>query len=1156
MINSDDRVAGPFTSGNTYPFEFKIFDEEELVFIEKSAAGVESTKELTTDYTVTLNPDQDIAPGGSVTRVAGAISGGVTVTLTSNVQPLQALQIANLGGFFPAVLNNALDKLTILVQQLLNSVTRSIKFPISDGTNINTTLPTREQRAGKGLKFDSNGDPIPTIYDPDTQQSSIDEAIAAAAAAEGFKDEAQGFAIQAGGYADDAAASAESVEDAYARLLTAFAGFNNNFKNSEFKTGLAVERAGGGGYIDATGLYKVDQVPYTETITNFIRNSGFAGGVAGTVGGTGTVPTNMQIVMGAGSTGTMAFGSMMIGSDTYNYMDLAMTGALTGGGTQLASIYFENLTHITRTQGQPFAMQVLVSRPTGGSTNITSARLRNSEINGSSVAVNESTPVQASVHSSLTTTPVSVKTATPFIMQDAACAAARPWFSVTATTGQVVNYTLRFLIPQGEKRAEGPSPYLVPTPGNADASQDFTYNIAAPNTPRFTWSLRRHLPLGLLVEPGTINKVRNPKGLNAVAGTPGTLPTGWSSDVAGGMTRTVVGYATIQGQNCVLIRLQGTPGPGGSFFNLYTSGNTECDFTNGQVGVQSKFLALYAGTTQGIDRMYLGLLQRDVSGNALTPALGTTNNQKFLKGVYDGSLVRMDSGPLTASNASVAFLKDVTAFISTNPALAIDVTIAVGLSQVRQGYSPGTVVPPLATDLLAATRPTERTVVSNLSTIMANQAYGVAVIDHMPDSIDPTADATIFQFHDTTANNLVGTKIKASDNTGDGTAVTGGSSLGTFTPRGKMIANVPNRTLIAWADNNISLIHNGVLSKLTAGNVGAFTRAVFGDNGYNNNNHYSGTFLNVSIYQQRPTDDVCKILAQAQSGEVDVYAIIGQSNGDGRGQNWSMVDAVAAFLSEACPNLQIYQKPATYVSATFMVDAASFNNDGAWWNMGPFYSAPETRTSQVIGGVNGAGPATQSLGLHGVEMRLAYQHQQTYPNRPLYIIKACVNGSSIEDQWKITNGDAGGLWDWAKNSVMLPALNALRAQGLTPRLKVFIAQGEADTIDNAHATAWQARGQILLNRLRSELVLTDGLHVVPQKIALMQLSTTYNTGFGPTVKAGQAALAAANSADTTLVITDGTGPDAAYPVYPTDLPHFTSVGLDMMAQRVFTVFNS
>lgn len=143
-VTNTPRKAGPYTGNNTdvqYTFGFKVFADSDLVVTRAViATGAESTLVLTTDYSVTRNADQDVSPGGYITLTA-ALADTYTLTLTSAVPDTQPAVFTNLGGFFPAVLNNALDRLTILVQQLKETAGRSLKLPISAPPGTSTTLP-------------------------------------------------------------------------------------------------------------------------------------------------------------------------------------------------------------------------------------------------------------------------------------------------------------------------------------------------------------------------------------------------------------------------------------------------------------------------------------------------------------------------------------------------------------------------------------------------------------------------------------------------------------------------------------------------------------------------------------------------------------------------------------------------------------------------------------------------------------------------------------------------------------------------------------------------------------------------------------------------------------------------------------------------------
>lgn len=185
-ISTQTRTAGPFTTnGSTtaFPFAFKCFAASDIVVVKRvTATGVESNLVLNTDYTVSLNANQDANPGGTVNTI-GTLGAGFTLTLTTNLAYLQPTDLTNQGGFYPKVITTALDRLTIFTQQLFGLANRALKFPISDG-NLDGTLPGKDQRKGKVLAFhETTGLPVagPTIADTGTV-AGIAADIAAVAA--------------------------------------------------------------------------------------------------------------------------------------------------------------------------------------------------------------------------------------------------------------------------------------------------------------------------------------------------------------------------------------------------------------------------------------------------------------------------------------------------------------------------------------------------------------------------------------------------------------------------------------------------------------------------------------------------------------------------------------------------------------------------------------------------------------------------------------------------------------------------------------------------------------------------------------------------------------------------------------------------------------
>ena len=142
-VPATTRRAGPFSgNGSTvnFPFAFKVFTSADIAVAKANASGAETPLAETADYTVALNPDQDAAPGGTITVVV-APAAGETLVITGSTTLDQQTDLPTGGRYSAVVVENALDKLTILLQQLAERAGRSLTLrPTAAGAS--TTLPS------------------------------------------------------------------------------------------------------------------------------------------------------------------------------------------------------------------------------------------------------------------------------------------------------------------------------------------------------------------------------------------------------------------------------------------------------------------------------------------------------------------------------------------------------------------------------------------------------------------------------------------------------------------------------------------------------------------------------------------------------------------------------------------------------------------------------------------------------------------------------------------------------------------------------------------------------------------------------------------------------------------------------------------------------
>ena len=132
MQDDVKRRSGPFQgNGQTtdFPFGFYVFSNND-VRVETSDTDSVVTTVLVkdVDYTVTINADQNATAGGTV-KLAKALPAGKSLAITSNLAYTQEMQLTNFSRFPPEILNDAMDRTVILIQQLKEMAERHITVP-------------------------------------------------------------------------------------------------------------------------------------------------------------------------------------------------------------------------------------------------------------------------------------------------------------------------------------------------------------------------------------------------------------------------------------------------------------------------------------------------------------------------------------------------------------------------------------------------------------------------------------------------------------------------------------------------------------------------------------------------------------------------------------------------------------------------------------------------------------------------------------------------------------------------------------------------------------------------------------------------------------------------------------------------------------------
>ena len=214
---------------------------------------------------------------------------------------------------------------------------------------------------------------------------------------------------------------------------------------------------------------------------------------------------------------------------------------------------------------------------------------------------------------------------------------------------------------------------------------------AAINAPRFDYNPSTFAAQGFLIEESRTNSIRNNTMVGAAAGTPGTLPTNWTTfTTLTGLTREIVGTGTESGITYIDIRLSGTPSAAGAYFINYET-TTQVVASSGQAWTSSAYYKLQAGSLTGVTAVINAVSARNAVGGDLSsttttfvPTSAALNTQRV-------------SSTIASNPALTAFE---TQFLRLDLSGAtIDITLRIGLPQLEQGAFATSVIPTTTTAL-------------------------------------------------------------------------------------------------------------------------------------------------------------------------------------------------------------------------------------------------------------------------------------------------------------------------------------------------------------------------------------------------------------------------------------------------------------------------
>ena len=156
LLNSFSGNGSVVDFTYTYPINSA---SELLVIIKTDATGVETTKTLTSDYTVALAGDS----GGTVT-MGTAPASGETLFLIRNTTKTQGTDLIENDPFSAEGLEDSFDNLQMQIQEVSNAVDRSFKVSKTNSITTSEITTSAADRANKILSFDASGNVEATAF--------------------------------------------------------------------------------------------------------------------------------------------------------------------------------------------------------------------------------------------------------------------------------------------------------------------------------------------------------------------------------------------------------------------------------------------------------------------------------------------------------------------------------------------------------------------------------------------------------------------------------------------------------------------------------------------------------------------------------------------------------------------------------------------------------------------------------------------------------------------------------------------------------------------------------------------------------------------------------------------------------------------------------
>ncbi|MEJ1993203.1 MAG: hypothetical protein P8X50_16360 [Maritimibacter sp.] len=199
--------------------------------------------------------------------------------------------------------------------------------------------------------------------------------------------------------------------------------------------------------------------------------------------------------------------------------------------------------------------------------------------------------------------------------------------------------------------------------------------------PRLISSLNDGIRLGLLLEPGSQNKLPSPAMTGMATGalsSGGALPTGWSTLNIASSAVTVTDITPLSGLPRIRLQISGTPTSGDVY--VFFSPRTEIVASAGQSWAASAFLALSGGSFSNVSNIRFYGIGWTASGGFVSGSTVNFNGTNLLTSITDNLERQSFIGSL-----SEAASERLQIGLRLDTSGSIDFTLDIALAQLEQG---------------------------------------------------------------------------------------------------------------------------------------------------------------------------------------------------------------------------------------------------------------------------------------------------------------------------------------------------------------------------------------------------------------------------------------------------------------------------------------